>query len=102
MKNKIFLLICICTITFWLFSCAPAPESTHEVFNDSSNHVILGFYHGIVFPFAAAGKGIGLNIGLYHAGKSNFSYWVGYVIALSIYFRIIRFLVLTLWDYWKR
>lgn len=102
MKTKIFLLICICTITFWLFSCAPSPESTHEVFNDSSNHVILGFWHGIIIPFAAAGKIIGLKIGLYHAGKSNFSYWVGYVFALSIYFRIIRFLILTLWDYWKQ
>ncbi|HCE56625.1 MAG TPA: hypothetical protein DER09_02230 [Prolixibacteraceae bacterium] len=98
MKNKIFLLFCICTIAFWLFSCAPSPEDTHGIYNDSSNHIILGFLNGLVLPFSAAGKTIGFNIGLYHAGKCNLSYWVGYIVALSIYFRIVRFLVLSWWD----
>ncbi|RIJ48760.1 hypothetical protein D1614_09535 [Maribellus luteus] len=49
-------------------------------------------YHGLIIPFSLLGKAIGLNIGIYDAGKDVFSYWLGYLLALLVYAKIIRVL----------
>jgi len=99
MKNKIFMLICICTIAFWLFSCAPSPENATSVYDHNTNYILLGFWHGVISPLALFGKTIGLNIGIWDSGKKEFfSYWIGYFFALTYYFRFIRFVVLGVWE----
>lgn len=70
--------------------CAPSSENSKYP-PESGNFIALGFWHGIVLPVAAIGKILGLNIGLYDAGKDVFSYWLGYIFALLLYARIIHF-----------
>lgn len=83
-------LIFIYNITFLcFFACAPSPENSNYP-PESGNFIAIGFWHGIIFPLAALGKILGLNIGLYDAGK-DVSYLVGYIIALLFYARIIHF-----------
>lgn len=83
-------LIFINSIALLYFSCAPSPENINYP-PESGNFIVLGFWHGIILPLAAMGKLLGLNIGLYDAGKDVFSYWIGYILALMFYARIINF-----------
>ena len=83
-------LILINSIALLYFSCAPSPENINYP-PESGNFIAIGFWHGIILPLAAFGKILGLNIGLYDAGKDVFSYWLGYIFALLIYTRIIHF-----------
>lgn len=83
-------LIFIYSIAFLCFSCAPNLEDSNYP-PESGNFIAIGFWHGIVLPVAAIGKFLGLNIGLYDAGKDVFSYWLGYIFALLLYARMIHF-----------
>lgn len=85
----------ICLITLFVFSCAPSPENASKI-HEPGNYILLGALHGFLAPFALLGKIIGLNIGLYDAGKSVISYWGGYIFAIYIYVKIIRFI----WLQW--
>lgn len=82
-------LILINSIALLCFSCAPSPENINYP-PESGNYIALGFWHGIILPFAAMGKLLGLNIGLFDTGK-DVSYLAGYIIALVFYARIIQF-----------
>lgn len=80
-------------IALLLFSCAPSPENaTTSVYDSGNNYILLGAIQGFLAPFALLGKAIGLNIGIYDAGKDVFSYWLGYLFALLVYAKIIRVL----------
>ncbi len=92
---KLYIVFCI--ITFFTFSCATAPENASH-FTEQGNHIALGFWHGAILPFSAIGKLLGLNIGLYDAGKDMLSYWFGYLIALAIYIRVLFFLLNVFWQ----
>ena len=94
-KLKLFIVFCI--ITFSTFSCATAPENTSH-FPKQGNFIALGFWHGVILPFSAIGKLLGLNIGLYDAGKDMLSYWLGYLIALAIYIKVLFFLLNVFWQ----
>ncbi len=95
--RKIRFCIVLIKITFFTFSCAPAIENASHL-PDSGNYLALGFWHGIIVPFSALGRLIGLDIGLYDAGKEMFSYWVGYIIALVLYLRVIFFFLNIFWH----
>jgi len=91
-KHLIFI-YSIALLYFFLlcFSCAPSPKNSNYP-PESGNFIVIGFYHAIILPFSAIGKILGLNIGLYDAGKEDvFSYWLGYIFALLLYARIIHF-----------
>ncbi len=83
-------LIFIYSIALLCFSCAPSPEDSSYP-PESGNFIAIGFWHGIILPLAALGKILGMNIGLYDAGKDVFSYWFGYIFALLFYARLIQF-----------
>jgi hypothetical protein len=90
-KHLIFIYsIALLCFSLLCFSCAPSPENCSYP-PESGNFIAIGFLQGIFLPFAALGKIMGLNIGLYDAGKDVFSYWLGYVFALLFYARIIHF-----------
>ncbi|RIJ45505.1 hypothetical protein D1614_22825 [Maribellus luteus] len=85
-------LIFIYVIALLFFGCASSTENATSVFDSGNNYILLGFWHGIIIPFSLMGKAIGLNIGIYDAGKDVLSYWLGYIFALLIYAKIIRVL----------
>ena len=76
-------------MTLLTLSCVPTHESTSHLY-ESDNIILLGFWHGIIIPFSALGKLLGLNIGIYQAG--NLSYWFGFGFAIYLYIRIIHFI----------
>jgi len=89
MKKYILPLILIVYLAFTLISCAPAPENAHHAI-EGRNYLALGMYHSIISPLAVIGRILGLNIGIYDSGKDVFSYWLGYIISLIFYVRIIK------------
>ncbi|MCK3683973.1 hypothetical protein [Maribellus sp. YY47] len=97
MKIKIHYMI-ICIIAILAFACAPSPENVSH-FNQADNfNIVIGFWHGLIAPFSLIGKLLGLDIGLYDAGKSMFSYWVGYGAAIYQYLRYGFFFGNQLWQ----
>ncbi len=84
-------------LVLWLifityFSCAPSADKATSIYADNTNFILWGFWNGITLIFSVPAKLLGMDIGLFDIGKkSSVSYWVGYLLALYIYGRIIKF-----------
>lgn len=69
----LFLLLILC-----LTSCAPAGVTEYEY------GFFSGVWHSLIFTFAAIGKLLGLNIGLYAITNNGIEYYSGCVIGIFI------------------
>jgi hypothetical protein len=91
-RQLVLWLIFICIIAFWWISCAPSTENATSIYADDTNFILWGFWNGITLIFSVPAKLLGMDIGLFDIGKkSSVSYWVGYLLALYIYGRVIQF-----------
>ena len=91
MKNT-FRVMFIVLIVLMFVGCASTSENTSHL-NSSGNYILLGFWHGIILPFATLGKLLGLNIGLIHREyNSSISYLLGYVLALILYLKAVLYI----------
>ena len=91
MRNFKYCLI-LAVIAFVLMnSCANIPDCEHKPY-DPENMLLLGIYHALILPFSVVGKVFGLNIGIHSVEYSQFSYWIGFLIGLVGYGRLLLLL----------
>lgn len=91
MKTSKYLLITLIIIEFTAISCAKIPRCEGVASHSDNNMLLLGIYHSLIIPFSVLGKLLGVNIGLYEL-NGNFSYWIGYLIGIAAYARLLVFI----------